>query len=133
MWLYLYEDVVRFREISIGARYPVMVNNRYIMDPSPIPRWDIPKLRLAETLYLFGAGREERIYAIPPYTEIEPLEFEDFKFRVEDFKDKACMRCGSRDTFLDEIMDDETGQRKYFCSDTGYCDKVLEVKRGNVP
>lgn len=126
MWLYLYEDIVKYREISISARYPVMVGGRYIMDPSPIPRWDIPKLHMAETLYLFGAGREKRIYAIPPYTKVEPLEFEDFKFRIEDFKGKSCMRCGSRDTFLDEIIDDARGKRMYFCSDTGHCDKTLK-------
>ncbi len=62
MWLYLYEDIVKFKEISIGARYPVMVNSRYTMDPRPIPRWDIPKLHMAETLYLFGAGREKWLY-----------------------------------------------------------------------
>jgi len=128
MWLYLYEEIVKFKEISIGARYPVMVNGRYIMDPSPIPRWDIPKLNMAETLYLFGAGREKRIYAVPPYTKVEPLEFEDFKFRVEDFKGAVCARCGSADTFLDEIIDDATGTRIYLCSDTGYCDKVIESK-----
>ncbi len=131
MWLYLYEDIVKFKEISIGARYHVMVNGRYIMDPSPIPRWDIPKLNMAETLYLFGAGREKRIYAIPPYTKVEPLEFEDFKFRIEDFKGKSCVRCGSKDTFLDEIIDDATGKRVYFCSDTSYCNKVFVSKYGN--
>jgi alpha-D-ribose 1-methylphosphonate 5-phosphate C-P lyase len=130
LWLYLYEDIVKFKEISIGARYPVMVNGRYIMDPSPIPRWDIPKLHQAETLYLFGAGREKRIYAIPPYTEVRPLEFEDFKFRVEEFHDKVCLRCGSRNTFLDEIISESTGQRTYFCSDTGHCDKVLAAQEG---
>lgn len=129
MWLYLYEDIVKFKEISIGARYPVMVGGRYIMDPSPIPRWDIPKLHMAETLYLFGAGREKRIYAIPPYTKVEPLEFKDFEFRIEDFKGESCMRCGNRDTFLDEIIDDDTGRRMYFCSDTGCCDKVLKNKQ----
>jgi alpha-D-ribose 1-methylphosphonate 5-phosphate C-P lyase len=84
---------------------------------------------MAETLYLFGAGREKRIYAIPPYTKVEPLEFEDFKFRIEDFKGESCMRCASKDTFLDEIIDDATGRRMYFCSDTGYCDKALEGKK----
>jgi len=128
MWLYLYEDIVKFKEISIGARYPVMVNGRYIMDPSPIPRWDIPKLNMTETLYLFGAGREKRIYAIPPHTEVKPLEFEDYKFRVEDFEGMTCQRCANKDTFLDEIIDDTTGRRMYFCSDTGHCDKVLESK-----
>jgi alpha-D-ribose 1-methylphosphonate 5-phosphate C-P lyase len=123
MWLHLYEDIVNYGEISISYRYPVTVNGRYIMDPSPIPRWDVPKLHLAETLFLFGAGREKRIYAIPPYTRVEPLEFEDHTFRVEDFSGKACDRCGATDTFLDEIIDNMDGGRKYFCSDSGYCDK----------
>ncbi len=122
MWLHLYEDIVRYGEISISYRYPVTVNGRYIMDPSPIPRWDVPKLHMAETLYLFGAGREKRIYAIPPYTSVEPLEFEDHKFRVETFE-KPCQRCGSTHSYLDEIIDDTDGNRQYFCSDTGYCDK----------
>ncbi len=129
MWLYLYEDIVKFKEISIGARYPVMVNGRYIMDPSPIPRWDIPKLNMSDTLYLFGAGREKRIYAIAPHTTVEPLEFEDFKFRVEDFRDASCCRCKSSDTYLDEIIDDATGSRTYQCSDTSYCDKVAAGNR----
>lgn len=123
MWLFLYEDIVKFDEITIGYRYPVTVNGRYIMDPSPIPRWDIPKLHMADTLFLFGAGREKRIYAIPPYTPVVPLEFEDYRFRVEDFKGKACERCGATDTYLDEILDDVSGNRLWFCSDTGYCDK----------
>ena len=44
MWLYLYEDIVKFNEITVGARYPVLVNRRHLMDPSPIPRWDVAKL-----------------------------------------------------------------------------------------
>ncbi len=129
MWLYLYEDVVKYREISIGARYPVTVNGRHIMDPSPIPRWDIPKLHLAETLYLFGAGREKRIYAVPPHTRVEPLEFEDVKFRVENFQGAVCNRCGSAATYFDEIIDDATGHRVYLCSDTGNCDLLLGQRR----
>lgn len=122
MWLHLYEDIVRYGEISISYRYPVTVNGHYIMDPSPIPRWDVPKLHMAETLYLFGAGREKRIYAIPPFTPVEPLEFEDHKFRVEQFP-QSCCRCGSCSSYLDEVINDADGSRQYFCSDTGYCDK----------
>lgn len=125
MWLYLYEDIVKYGEISIGARYPVTVNGRYIMDPSPIPRWDIPKLHMAETLFLFGAGREKRIYAIAPYTRVEPLEFEDVRFRIEDFSGRVCRACGSRATFLDEIIDEASGRRSYLCSDTSHCSKLL--------
>jgi alpha-D-ribose 1-methylphosphonate 5-phosphate C-P lyase len=125
MWLRLYEDIVRYKEITIGARYPVMVNGRHIMDPSPIPRWDNPKLHMAEGLYLFGAGREKRIYAIPPYTVVTPLEFDDFKFRVESFDGKQCRHCGSRESFLDELIDDHSGRRIYQCSDTAYCRQNL--------
>lgn len=128
LWVHLYEEIVRWGEVTIGSRYPVMVNNRYIMDPSPIPRWDIPKLHMAKTLYLFGAGREKRIYAVPPYTSVEPLEFDDYPFRVEDFAGKRCALCGSTDTYLDEIIDDATGERRYTCSDTSYCLKTRQKK-----
>ena len=123
MWLYLYEDIVKYGEITISYRYPVTVNGRYITDPSPIPRWDVPKLHMARTLFLFGAGREKRIYAIPPYTKVEPLEFDDHRFRVEDMQGKTCARCGATGIFLDEVIEDAGGGRSYCCSDTGYCDK----------
>ena len=38
------------------------------MDPSPTPKFDNPKMDNCPALQLFGAGREKRIYAIPPYT-----------------------------------------------------------------
>ena len=122
MWLHLYEDVVRHGEIRIAYRYPCTVNRRHVMDPSPIPRWDVPKLHMADTLFLFGAGREKRIYAVPPHTRVEPLEFEDHRFRVEDFAGKACARCGATEVFLDEILRAD-GSREFFCSDSGFCDK----------
>jgi alpha-D-ribose 1-methylphosphonate 5-phosphate C-P lyase len=121
MWLYLYEDIVTTGEITIGARYPVMVNRRHLMDPSPIPRHDVARLDRAEALFLFGAGREKRIYAVPPHTEVRPLEFEDFRFRPEDFRGKRCGRCGSTGVYLDEMIDDAGGQRVYACSDTAFC------------
>lgn len=123
MWLYLYEDIVRYGEITVGARYPVMVNGRYLMDPSPIPRWDLPRLHRAENLFLFCAGREKRIYAVPPHTDVEPLSFEDFAFRVERFPGRSCSRCGAGDSFLDEVIDDARGLRSWVCSDTAFCEK----------
>ncbi len=127
MWLRLYEDIVKYREITIGSRYPVLVNRRHIMDPSPIPRWDVPRLHMADTLYLFGAGREKRIYAVPPFTEVRPLEFRDYRFRVENFR-QACSLCGSRTTYLDEIVRESSGQRVFTCSDTFQC----RINRGMV-
>ena len=54
MWVALYESYVRFGDIIRGAGYPVEVHQRYIMSPSPIPRWDVPNLHQAECLYLYG-------------------------------------------------------------------------------
>lgn len=124
MWLFLYESIAKHGEITVGARYPVIVHGSYLMDPSPIPRWDVPGLHDAANLSLFGAGREKRIYAIPPYTSVEPLEFEDHRFRVERFPE-ACRRCGSTDSYLEETTDEITGETRYACSDTDYCDRRL--------
>ena len=81
MHVKLYEDIARFGQISISYDYPVMVNHRHLMSPSPIPAFDNPKMHLMPALQLFGAGREKRIYAIPPWTEVRSLDFDDHPFR----------------------------------------------------
>ncbi len=123
LWVLLYEDTAQFGDSRISARYPVQVNDHYVMDPSPIPKYDIPRLTNNPALQLFGAGREKRIYAIPPYTGIEPLKFSDRAFSIERFDDKACARCGATGVFLDEVNRDNT--TLYFCSDSFYCDSRL--------
>ena len=80
MSIKLYEDIMRHGDIATGFDYPVKVNGRYIMSPSPIPRFDNPKMHQCPALQLFGAGREKRIYAIPPYTDVVSLDFEDYPF-----------------------------------------------------
>ncbi len=122
-WLDLYEDLVRFGEVTIGADFPAMVNDRYIVAPTPIPRWDLPKLHQAHHLTLFGAGRERKIYAIPPFTDVRPLDFEDVPFQVERFVGKSCRRCGSEHSFLEETVDEKSRQIVYQCSDTDYCNQ----------
>ncbi|QIB74264.1 alpha-D-ribose 1-methylphosphonate 5-phosphate C-P-lyase PhnJ [Halogeometricum borinquense] len=122
MWVALYENVVEWDEIQISARYPVMVNERYLMDPSPIPRWDTTKFNDADSLFLLAAGREARIYAVPPHTDVEPLAFEDRSFQVERFDDEQCHRCGSTDTYLTEVTDDD-GVTRYACNDASFCEK----------
>lgn len=127
LWVLLYEDTSMFGDSRISNRYPVIVNNRYTMDPSPIPKYDTPKLNNSKALQLFGAGREKKIYAIPPYTKVEPLKFEDREFKVENFEGQVCKRCGSSNSFLDEVYDDN-GKVSYYCNDTDYCDKQCANK-----
>lgn len=127
----LYEDIVQFDEITLSHRYPTCINNHYVIDPSPIPRWDVPMLHQTANLTLLGAGREKKIYAVPPYTHAEPLAFDDVPFRVEDFRAadgtrQACSRCGATNSFLDEFLDDD-GQRHYQCSDSAWCTEQLTV------
>jgi alpha-D-ribose 1-methylphosphonate 5-phosphate C-P lyase len=130
IWVHLYEDVVRKGEISIATGYPVIVNSRHVMSTTPVPRWDVPKMDRAPFLQLFGAGREKRIYAIPPYTGVRPLDFEDYPFRVEEFDGTACARCGSTGVFFDEIPEGESGGRIFTCSDTAWCDRALAARQG---
>ena len=72
MWLKLYEQLVRYNRVIEGASYPVLVAGRYIMAPSPIPRWDVPMLHRAAHLTILSAGREKRLYCVPPYTDVRP-------------------------------------------------------------
>jgi alpha-D-ribose 1-methylphosphonate 5-phosphate C-P lyase len=125
MWVSLYESFVRHGDIMLGAGYPVMVNGRYIMASSPIPRWDIPNFHQAETLYLFGAGREKRLYAIPPHTTVVPLEFEDVRFHIEDFNGESCHETGYRKAFLDEIFSDD-GSKQFLVNDSNFLDKLRQ-------
>lgn len=120
MHLKLYEDIAQFGHISIAYAYPVRVNGRYIMDPSPIPKFDNPKMHQMPALQLFGAGREKRIYAVPPYTDVVSLDFEDHPFEIQQW-DESCALCGSEESFLDEMITDNDGSRLYLCSDSEYC------------
>jgi len=120
MHVKLYEDIARYGHIATTYDYPVMVNGRHLMAPSPIPKFDNPKMHMNPAIQLFGAGREKRIYAVPPYTRVESLAFEDFPFEVQRWKD-ACALCGSRESFLDEVVIDDRGGRMFVCSDTDYC------------
>lgn len=126
IWLQLYESLIKYKKITISSEYPCMVEDRYIMNPSPIPKFDNEKLNNSECLYLFGAGREKKIYAIPPHTKVVSLSFDDIPFEKENFKDKKCCLCQSENTYLDEIYNSDTGEIFYQCSDTSYCMEVRE-------
>lgn len=119
-WLQLFEQVVRFGSAATGADHPVLVNGRYVMAPSPIPRFDNHRLHQAAHLTLFGAGREKKIYAVPPFTDVVPLDFEDYPFAVETFGRAVCQLCGASDGYLDETVDAD-GAVHYQCNDTDRC------------
>ncbi len=119
MHVKLYEDISQHGAIATAYAYPVKVEGRYVMDPSPIPKFDNPKLSMA-AIQLFGAGREQRIYALPPWCEVVSLDFEDHPFEATK-ADHDCDLCGASDSYLDEVIVDDAGGRMFVCSDTDYC------------
>lgn len=120
MHVKLYEDISQHGHIATAYAYPVNVAGHYVMDPSPIPKFDNPKMSDCAAIQLFGAGREQRIYAIPPYCHVKSLDFEDYPFdRLR--APGACALCGADDSYLDEVIMDDQGTRMYVCSDTDYC------------
>ncbi|MBG9585997.1 alpha-D-ribose 1-methylphosphonate 5-phosphate C-P-lyase PhnJ [Cytobacillus firmus] len=132
-WLMLFEQIMKYGSMTTGADHPVMVHGRYVMAPSPIPRFDNPKMDKNEALILLGAGREKKIYAVPPYTRIVSLDFEDYPFEGESFHDKCCRLCGSEGVFLDELIDEATGETFYQCNDTSYCYEIVnEAEKAGV-
>ncbi|MGF1476682.1 MAG: alpha-D-ribose 1-methylphosphonate 5-phosphate C-P-lyase PhnJ [Geminicoccaceae bacterium] len=122
MHVKLYESVARMGRITTAFDYPVMVNDRYVMAPSPTPKFDNPKMDMNPALQLFGAGREKRIYAVPPYTSVKSLDFEDYPFEIQRW-DRPCALCGAGDAYLDEIITDDAGGRLFICSDTDHCSR----------
>jgi alpha-D-ribose 1-methylphosphonate 5-phosphate C-P lyase len=104
----LYEDIAHWGRIDTTYDYPIRVNGRYVMSPSPIPSFDNPKMHRMRALQLFGAG-----------TDVQSLDFEDHPFRVEPHG-HACALCGCTTSFLDEVVLD-AGERRWSCSDTDYC------------
>lgn len=122
MHVRLYEDIARFGHVATTYSYPVLVNGRHVMSPSPIPKFDNPKMSRSPALQLFGAGREKRIYAIPPWTEVKSLDFDDRPFEVQKW-DEPCGLCGATDSYLDEVVTDDQGGRMFVCSDSHYCEE----------
>jgi alpha-D-ribose 1-methylphosphonate 5-phosphate C-P lyase len=135
MWVSLYEDIVRNGMVTKTTGYPVLVAGRYVMTTSPIPRWDVPRLHHSEHINLYGAGREKRIMAIPPHTDVAPLTFDDVPFEVEHAAGAVCKLCGSDDVYL--VPAGTSGG--FACSDTEWCARVRdgdadrEAHRGRAP
>ena len=128
VYLAMYEDIAKNGRIGRSRNYPVRVHGRYVMAPSSIPTFDNPKLHRSPALFLFGAGRERRLYAVPPFTDVESLAFEDMPFAPPP-PTEACALCGSTGSFVHGIRTGN-GAKVYICSDTGHCRAVGSSSAG---
>jgi alpha-D-ribose 1-methylphosphonate 5-phosphate C-P lyase len=128
-YLALFEEIMRYGRVSTGADHPVEVGGRYVMAPSPIPRFDNPKLHMSDALILLGAGREKKIYAVPPHTRVASLDFEDHPFAVESVEGRRCRICGSEGAYMDEIIDEASRSRSWQCNDAAWCAARVRAAR----
>ena len=129
MWLQLYEQIVRSGRVMQGASYPSLVNGRFVMTPSPIPRWDVPKMHMAKHLTILSAGREKRLHAVPPFTRVEPLVFDDVPYQVEEHGHLTCTRSGAKGFFMNEIPQDD-GSSTFEVSDSELGVKTIRQAGG---
>ncbi len=121
IYVRLYEDIAQYGEVTSTYSHPILVNDRYIASPTPIPKFDNPKMHMSPALQLFGAGREKRLYAIPPNNKVKSLDFEDYPFTLQRW-DEPCALCGSTTSYLDEVIINDANERMFVCSDTHYCE-----------
>jgi alpha-D-ribose 1-methylphosphonate 5-phosphate C-P lyase len=120
MQVSLYESIARHGRIAKTYNYPVLVNGRYMMSPSPIPKFDNPKLDMQSgAAALRRRAREAHLCRAALHAGEEP-RFRRPPFEIETWSE-CCALCGSKESFLDEMIVDDAGKRLFVCSDTDYC------------
>lgn len=120
-WLDLYDAHARLGGPRTGADHPVLVDGSRLMSPSPIPRHDVLRLDQRPHPILLGAGRRARLTALPPYTSVAPLAFDDSALEPE-YAGGRCHRCGSDTSY--RVPSDGAGAATtlvWQCSDADAC------------
>lgn len=104
---------------ALGWREPGE-EERYVVNPSPIPKFENPNLYMSAARHLFGAGREQRIYAIPSHTRVVRLDFENCPFDAGK-AGHVCALFAEDESDLDEVIVNDAGGRMFVFSDTDHC------------
>ena len=105
----LYEDIARWGRVATTYDYPVRVNGRYVMSPSPIPEFDNPKMHDARRCSCSAPAarsastRSRRSRRRQPRLRGPPVRSAALG--------PACALCGCTSSFLDEMSLDDGGSR----------------------
>jgi len=116
-WVELFDDEVRHGGPVGGADHPILVAGRTLASPSPVPRYDVLRLDRRPHPILLGAGRLARITALPPWTPVAPLAFDDRPLAPEPMGG-PCDRCASTTSYRVEVR---PGGGVWRCSDVDAC------------
>src|SRR5262249_47752052 len=106
MHVKLYDDMAHHGHIATTYAYTVKVDGGYVIDPSATPKSDLANMDNCPALQLVGAGRQKRIYALPPCTRVLSLDFDVYPFAPTPIHAKREL-CGAHGAFLDEIVTDD--------------------------
>jgi alpha-D-ribose 1-methylphosphonate 5-phosphate C-P lyase len=130
MHVKLYEDIARNGHIATTYAYPVKVEGRYVMDPSPTPKFDNPKMHQSRRCSCSaraarsGSTRSRR-------TRRWSASISRTIRSRSSISISLCAMCGAEQVYLDEVVLDDKGGRMFVCSDTHYCEtRQAEGHRG---
>ena len=65
MHVKLYEDIAQYGHIATSYDYPVLVDGRFLTSPSPIPKFDNPKLDRSPALRFWERPRHGKAFRPP--------------------------------------------------------------------
>jgi Uncharacterized enzyme of phosphonate metabolism len=121
MQVSLYESIARHGRIAKTYNYPVLVNGRYMMSPSPSQIRQPQARPQSGAAALWRGPREAHLRRAALHAGEEP------RFRRPSVRDRALDRvlraaAARPRAFLDEMIVDDAGKRLFVCSDTDYCE-----------
>ena len=109
MHVKLYEDIARHGHIATTYAYPVKVDGRYVMDPSPIPKFDNPKMHMiAGAAAVRRRPREAHLRHPAVHRGRVSLDFEDHPFERNTF-DRALRAVRRQPTSISTRSSSTTG------------------------
>jgi alpha-D-ribose 1-methylphosphonate 5-phosphate C-P lyase len=85
MHVKLYEDIARHGHIATTYAYPVKVEDRYVMDPSPTPKFDNPKMTMSRRCSCSARAGKSGSTRSRPTPKVVSLDFEDHPFEIQQF------------------------------------------------
>ena len=122
MHVKLYEDIARHGRIATTYAYPVKVGERYVMDPSPIPKFDNPKL--SELSGGFAAlrrwARAADLRFAAPYTKVSQPRFRRLPIRSLAIGSKTAPFAAPRTAISTRSSQTIAGGAMFVCSDTDF-------------
>ena len=123
MHVKLYEDIARHGHIATTYAYPVKVEGRYVMDPSPTPKFDNPKMHMSRgAAAVRRRPREAHLRRAALHRGGEP-RFRGPSLRDPDTSTSPARSAAPSSVYLDEVILDDRGGRMFVCSDTDHCEE----------